>query len=410
MQSSSCRFCGHLSPLAPAVLVALCLAFGSAVNGQAPSSQPKPGLPARGSTPRATSVKPTPPPEVHAIREEELKQQLQGKTFYLRGGYLENELHFDRQGNLLGNSPRASYTLSMVQIDRVSLSKHKLQLTGIRYGLHFLGGASTEDAIGATDKVRITPKKKVLKITLDRVEVSGKKKSKGPMGDGKETDPAKTTLPPLDPNQSLAQSAAAGAAVKTADPEEPITVTQAQANQFLKEALDHIFSQGLDDRMIASLPDFWRVYYQDGAAKSIFKPADPSVLRQNAVDQKARLITSFEPPSNDFAQAAGVAGVAQYHVVVSASGKPEEIAVGRPIGFGLDENAVSSIRHASFQPAIKDGKPVPVLLDLLVQFRIYSKRTGPTGSTDPASATVREPDSPSLPGPYSATEAPTKPQ
>ena len=185
MQSSNCRLCCHLSPVAPTALVALFLAFGSAVNGQAPSSQPKPGAPAPSSAPRATQTKPTPAPEVRAIREEELKQQLQGKTFYLRGGYLENELHFDRQGNLLGNSARASYTLSMVQIDRVSLSKHKLQLTGIRYGLHFLGGASTEDAIAATDKVRITPKKKVLKITLDRVEVEGKKKSKGSKGDGK---------------------------------------------------------------------------------------------------------------------------------------------------------------------------------------------------------------------------------
>jgi TonB family protein len=352
-------------------------------------------------------TKPVPTPEVRAIKEDDLKQQLQGKTFYLRGGYLENELHFDRQGNLEGASPQASYTLSMVQIDRVSLSKHKLQLVGIRYGLHFLGGGPTEDPIAASDKVRITPKKKVLKITIDRVEAA-KKKSKRPKGDGKESAASKNTLQPLDPNQTLAQSAASGAAVKVADPEEPIAVTQAQANQFLKEALDRVFSQGLDERMIASLPDFWRLYYHAGAAKTTYKPADPSVLRQNGVDQKARLLTNFEPASNDFAQAAGVAGVAQYHVVVGPDGKPGEVAVGRPIGFGLDENAVASIRKASFQPAIKDGKPVPVLLDLLVEFRIYSKRTGVTGSGDGASATLSEPEPPSLPGPYSANEAPTK--
>ncbi len=407
MPSSNCHLCSLPSPVAPAAIVALFLALGSVVHGQAPGSQPKPGA-AQNPAPRTTQNKPTRAPEVRAIREDELKQQLQGKTFYLRGGYLENELHFDRQGNLEGNSPRASYTLSMVQIDRVSLSKHKLQLVGIRYGVHFLGGGPTEDAIAATDKVRITPKKKVLRITIDRLEVVGKKKSKGLKGDGKGTPPAKNTLQPLDPNQSLAQSAAAGESAKMANPDEPIAVTQAQANQFLKEALDHVFSQGLDDRMIKSLPDFWRIYYQAGAAKSNFKPADPSVLRQNAVDQKARLLTNFEPPSNDFAQAAGVAGVAQYHVVVGADGKPGEIAVGRPIGFGLDENAVASIRNASFQPAIKDGKPVPVLLDLLVQFRIYSKRTGVTGSAEGAGATLAEPEAPPLPGPYSAAEAPTK--
>jgi hypothetical protein len=121
------------------------------------------------------------------------------------------------------------------------------------------------------------------------------------------------------------------------------------------------------------------------------------VLRQNTVDQKARLLTTFEPDSNEFAQAHDVAGMALYHTVIGSDGKAGEIAVGRPIGFGLDENAVATIRKASFQPAIKDGKPVAVLLDLVVQFRIFSKRTS---STSPYEA-IDEPAEPVLPGPYS---------
>ena len=77
------------------------------------------------------------------------------------------------------------------------------------------------------------------------------------------------------------------------------------------------------------------------------------------------LLTKFEPDSNEFAQASGVAGMALYHAVIGPDGKAAEVAVARPIGFGLDENAVAAIRKASFQPAIKDGKPVPVLLDLV---------------------------------------------
>ncbi len=123
------------------------------------------------------------------------------------------------------------------------------------------------------------------------------------------------------------------------------------------------------------MPKFWKLYYQAAEAKTDYQPADPAVMRQTNVDQKAKLLTNFEPDSNEYAQAAGVAGMALYHVVVGADGKPEEIAVARPIGFGLDENAVASIRKASFSPAMKDGKPVAVLLDLVVQFRIYSKRT-----------------------------------
>ena len=98
-------------------------------------------------------------PNVHSITEDELKQQLVGKTFYLRGGYLDSSLQFDDHGRLINDSARTSYTLSLVQIDKVSLSKHKVQLEGIRYGLHFLGAGPTEDPLQASDKVRITPKR-----------------------------------------------------------------------------------------------------------------------------------------------------------------------------------------------------------------------------------------------------------
>jgi TonB family protein len=149
--------------------------------------------------------------------------------------------------------------------------------------------------------------------------------------------------------------------------------------------------------MMAAMPDFWKLYYQAVEAKSDYRPQDPAILRQNMVDKKARLLSTFEPDSNEYAQANGVAGMALYHTVIGPDGKAGEIAVGRPIGFGLDENAVESIRKARFEPAEKDGKPVSVLLDLVVQFRIYSKRTA--AASEPGSR--EKGTEPILPGPYS---------
>jgi outer membrane biosynthesis protein TonB len=148
--------------------------------------------------------------------------------------------------------------------------------------------------------------------------------------------------------------------------------------------------------MMASMPEFWKLYYEAAAAKTDYRPSDENVLRENMVDKKAELKTNFEPASNEYAQNHGVAGISLYHVVVGADGKAGEIAVARPIGFGLDENAVDAIRKAMFEPAMKDGKPVPVILNLVVEFRIYSKRTAVTGN--PGNA----PAGSSLPGPYSA--------
>jgi TonB family protein len=370
--------------------------------------------------------------QLGGISEEELKQLLVGKALYLRGGYLDNSLSFDEHGRITGHSPQGSYTLSAIQIDKVRLTKHKVELEGARYGLHFLGQLAFEDASSAYDRVRITPKKKVVRITIDREIVVKPKKEKEPKaikGKDLKANAAAKTMPPApvapgtappaatpatpaaaqpaptaqpaelsEADQLKASIAAAPAAERPADAASvTTTLSTAHATRVLKEAIDRIFAQGLDDRMMAAMPDFWKLYYQAVAAKADYRPKDPSIFRQNTVDQKAVLLTKFEPDSNEFAQASGVAGMALYHTVIGPDGKAAEIAVARPIGFGLDENAVEAIRKASFQPAVKDGKPVSVLLDLVVQFRIFSKRTAVHAEPEPAG----KPAEPILPGPYS---------
>jgi len=326
-----------------------------------------------------------------AIPEDQLKLLLVGKTLYLRGGYQNNNLEFDEHGRLVGHSPAGSFTLSQIQINKVRLSRHKLELQGDRYVLHFLGPAPYEDPTKATDRVKITPKKKSVRISFVREAVEKpKKKDKD---DKKQKHPAKNE----DPATAVNEPSTAGAVISdTADKKGAMAASEAQASQLLLSALDTVFSVGIDDRMIAAMPDFWKLYYQAAAESSDFKPADPGVLRHNAVDQKAQLISAIDPPSNEFAQANGVAGIALYHAVIGSDGKVEEVVAGRPIGFGLDESAEQTIRKATFQPAMKDGNPVPVALDVVVSFRIYSKRTAQAAT---ANLTQKQ-ETPALPGPY----------
>jgi TonB family protein len=354
------------------------------------------------------------------ITEAELKQLVVGKALYLRGGYLDNSLSFDEHGRLIGHSPQGSYTLCAMQIDRLRITKHKVTLEGARYGLHFLGQLAFEDSSSAFDRVRITPNKKLVKITIDREMVVKPKKIKGEKGEpaGKEKNEKNrkfrhTTKPGAAPaapqaatepeemneaDQLKASIAATPEEERPADAKSVTTTTSpAHATMVLKEALDQVFAQGLDERLMAGLPDFWKLYYQAVAAKTDYRPKDQTVLRQNTVDQKARLLTNFEPDSNEFAQASGVAGMAQYHVVVGPDGKVGEVAISRPIGFGLDESAVEAIKKAKFEPAIKDGKPVAVMLNLDVPFRIFSKRTNVHAPPEAAD----KPSEPILPGPYS---------
>jgi outer membrane biosynthesis protein TonB len=387
------------------------------------SQQPAPDA-TQNPTPSPTAATGTPTaPLPGEITEDQLKHMLLGKQLFLRGGYMDNDLNFNELGALIGHSPQGSFTLNEVQIERVRLTKHKVELEGTRYGLHFLGALAYEDNSTAFETLRITPKKKVLKITIDREQVLVRKAKKetSAKGKGQKAKPAPPVSPtapqpapatasatasqtppaatePSDADQLKAQIAAAPAAERPADPAS-VTATDSplHAANLLRGAIDRIFSVGIDDRLKASMPDCWKLYYQAVAEKADYSPKDPAVLRQNAADKKAKLLSVFQPDSNEYAQADAVSGMALYHTVIGPDGKPREIAVGRPIGFGLDENAVASIRKASFEPAIKDGKPVPVLLDLVVEFHIYSKRTAATTKPDDAT----KPAEPSLPGPYS---------
>jgi outer membrane biosynthesis protein TonB len=393
--------------------------------GQAPQPAPAPAPPATPAesqpAPPAASAESQPAPapepasaasgspqssEPGGITEEELRSLLVGKELFLRGGYLDNALSFNEHGTLIGHSSQGSYTLCGIQIDKVRLTKHKVELEGDRYGLHFLGALPYEDPTKAVDRVKITPKKKVVRITIDR-EIVVKPKQKKEKGKPARNAPKQSAraAPATAPSQAAEMSsasdvqteiAAAPPAEHPADAKSVTTTTSpAHAARLLKEALDNVFAQGFDSRLMDAMPGFWMLYYEAAAEKTDYRPKDPAVLRQSMVDRKARLAAQFEPSSNQYAQDHGVAGMCLYHVVIGADGKPDEIAVARPIGFGLDENAVDSIRKATFEPAMKDGKPVPVMLDLVVEFRIYSKRTAV------AAKSSEQPAGPSLPGPYS---------
>jgi len=396
----------------------------SAPQGEPPAAPaPQQVAPANAASPES-HPKPEKDPTLHQggftihtvggeIKEDELKKMLVGKTLYLRGGYQDNNLEFDEHGRILSHSTQGSYTLSQIQINKVKLSKKRVELVGDRYALHFLGASPSDDPTAATDRVKINPKKKAVHISVDREEVE-KSKDKDKEKDGKKKDKhhskseeskkgkAASQIPVMTAADTVVvQPGATGHTSKSerqSDKKRATTDSAAQASQTLLAALENVFSVGIDERMIDSMPDFWKLYYQAAQAKTDYRPTDPGVFRASAVDQKAKLISAVDPPSNELAQANGVAGIALYHVVVGSDGKVEEVVAGRPIGFGLDEGADQTIRKATFQPAMKDGRAVPVALDLVVSFRIYSKRT--SQPVPAVKADVEKPKETILPGPY----------
>jgi len=50
---------------------------------------------------------------------------------------------------------------------------------------------------------------------------------------------------------------------------------------------------------------------------------------------------------------------------------PQDVRIVRKLGYGLDEQAVEAVRKYRFEPAMHDGKPVPVEVNIQVAFKIY---------------------------------------
>src|SRR5207247_9479683 len=78
-----------------------------------------------------------------------------------------------------------------------------------------------------------------------------------------------------------------------------------------------------------------------------------------------------EPGDSEEARKAKYQGTCVLYLIVGADGKPRDIRVARSLGLGLDEKAIEAVRQWKFEPAMKDGKPVAVAINVEVDFRLY---------------------------------------
>jgi TonB family protein len=57
-------------------------------------------------------------------------------------------------------------------------------------------------------------------------------------------------------------------------------------------------------------------------------------------------------------------------VVVGLDGLVHDVRVQKPVGHGFDEEAIKAVRTWQFRPAMKDGVPVTVQINVEVNFRM----------------------------------------
>ena len=88
------------------------------------------------------------------------------------------------------------------------------------------------------------------------------------------------------------------------------------------------------------------------------------------VDTKARLIKKVEPSYTDDARNHQISGTVILKVILSKTGEVINIRVVSGLPYGLTQRAIEAAKGIKFVPAMKDGKPVSMWMQLEYNFNL----------------------------------------
>jgi TonB family protein len=84
-----------------------------------------------------------------------------------------------------------------------------------------------------------------------------------------------------------------------------------------------------------------------------------------------RAIYAPEPEFSEEARIKKFQGEVTLLVTIGADGRPRNLTVVRSLGMGLDQKALDAVRTWRFDPARKDGRPVAVQMNIIVNFHLF---------------------------------------
>jgi len=249
--------------------------------------------------------------------KEELQRRFKGKVFLVQGWYQDSELTYNSAGTVMGTPKVGSWAASAVKIRSIKVRRNDFVLKGIRGGMAY------------------DPKtKKFGTLIGDKLE------------------------------ETITIQA------------DPATLTTAQL-----DALEHaIFTQSAkpDD-----MPEYWRDFMvhgeqdpkKDSVSKGEVVPGTQSnsqpVYRIGDRVTAPRAHSHDEPEFTEVARQSRYQGTLVLRSVIDDQGIPTQIRIMKALGMGLDAAAVHCAEQWRFDPAKRDNKPVAVIVDIEISFKLY---------------------------------------
>ena len=264
---------------------------------------------------------------VAAESPKDVAHNLKGKTVFLRGMYIENDLAFDSQGNATGTATRGPFSVSAIKIEKATLDGATIELTGHRGGLIFLGPA-TPSHPEQFDFVRFSPETHI-RIATD----------------------------PKNPEsfQSLVSK------IFAANIEEALAEDNPEERQAALESLAEVAPPSVKSAaVISGLPG--------GTQRD---SPNNGVRRVGGGVTAPRVVYSVPPsPPAGVSRASVRSGICVLNLIIDKTGFPTRIRVAKSLTPEQDKAAVVAVSQYRFAPAIYENHPVAVEVNIEVNFVI----------------------------------------
>jgi TonB family protein len=242
-------------------------------------------------------------------------ESMVGKALFLRGFYLSNDLNYDAAGRVQGSPKVGDWTLAAVNVLKAERrGVGEIELDGVRVAIRYNADNHEFQRHALNDeKMRLVVKD---------------------AGDVKQ----------------------------------------------LEAAFAAMFSVGIDPGLQRAMPDYWRHYFDATLAWPQDALSGQTIYSLYGVGDQAKDVIApkvehrTDAKYGEFAVRDKVQGTMQLRLVVDAEGKPQRIAVSRPLGYGLDASAVEAMTKWRFAPGTRDGSAVVTGMVVEQQFSLVTPR------------------------------------
>lgn len=130
----------------------------------------------------------------------------------------------------------------------------------------------------------------------------------------------------------------------------------------------------LEPKLSRSMHEEWSQRTEALLAFADIANSDPktqTVFRSKEVDVKARILNKPPPQYSEAARQDQVTGTVILFAILTADGKVTAIHPLKSRPRGLTEQAIKAARQITFIPAMKNGKPVSMSIQLEYNFNLY---------------------------------------